>query len=85
VLQESCTALISATEDGHIGVVEALIRAGADLNLQDKVSILYVCCMCKHSAARDNCVYPCHGRSSRLHSELLLLACIFELFLCSWV
>jgi hypothetical protein len=48
-----------------MGVVEALIRAGANLNLQDKVSILYVCCMCKHSAELENCVY---GRSSRLYT-----------------
>jgi hypothetical protein len=67
VLQESCTALISATEDGHMGVVEALIRAGADLNLQDKVCVLYVL-FNRNSAARENDLHSCHCRSSRLHS-----------------
>ena len=31
------TALIMAAEDGHLEVVKALIEAGADVNLRDRV------------------------------------------------
>jgi hypothetical protein len=36
--QDGETALMKASEAGHIATVQALIGAGADPNLQDKVS-----------------------------------------------
>jgi ankyrin repeat protein len=38
VHQYARTALILASEQGRLAIVQQLIRAGADLNLQDKVS-----------------------------------------------
>ena len=36
-MQDGKTALHIAAERGHVGIVQVLIRAHADLNLQDKV------------------------------------------------
>ena len=36
--QDGCTALINATDWGHTATVEALIKAGANLDLQNSVS-----------------------------------------------
>ncbi len=38
--QEGCTALIWAARGGHIAVVKALLKAGADINIQETVSHL---------------------------------------------
>jgi hypothetical protein len=40
-----------------MGVVEALIRAGADLNLQDKVCVLYVLLTGTVRRVRTTCIH----------------------------
>ena len=41
ILQGKKTALQYSAEDGHVLVVEGLIRAGADVNIVDVVSLIY--------------------------------------------
>ena len=36
--QEGCTALMKAAERGHVAVVQALLKACADIEGEDKVS-----------------------------------------------
>ena len=56
-LQDSCTALCWACEEGHTAAVEVLVSAGADMNIGDKVSLItsvvivahvftYISCSC---------------------------------------
>ena len=35
--QAGFTALLKATKEGHIAVVQALLEAGADIDIKDKV------------------------------------------------
>ena len=35
---------MKASSNGHKGVVESLLSAGADVNSQDKVCDIYECC-----------------------------------------
>ena len=38
-IQDKCTPVSTAAENGHIGALKALISAGAELNAADVVSI----------------------------------------------
>ena len=42
LLQDGYTALISAAANGHQSVVKVLIKAGASLDMQDKVDVVYI-------------------------------------------
>ena len=39
-MQDGFTALMWAANEGHLAVVQALLKAGADINLKNNVSVL---------------------------------------------
>ena len=50
VIQDGRTALMFASDNGHLPVVEYLVQQGADINVQDKVrnsmsSMYYLGCL----------------------------------------
>lgn len=47
-LQYGQTALHNAAYKGHVEIVSALLQAGALVNLQDKVSGVYIECLFKY-------------------------------------
>jgi ankyrin repeat protein len=56
LLQSGKTALIAASEKGHTATVQALVGAGADLNLQDQVGYdlstsCFLACRCRYLVA----------------------------------
>ncbi len=44
-VQYGCTALMEAADNGHVEIVELLLKAGADINLKNHVNLFseFVC------------------------------------------
>ena len=72
-IQDGATAIMVAAQYGHLKVIEFLIAAKAQVNIQSKVRLLLACIRCIYTIIIyiQNCWTALHNASHNCHCEVV--------------